>query len=401
MKTLLVSDIFPPKTGGSGRWFWEIYRRMPAQVVIAAGTDPRQTEFDQTHALRIYRLPLEMRSRALRSIEGLRGYWRGFRALGPLVRNEQIAQIHAARCLPEGLMARTLKWRYGIPYICYAHGEELGTASSSRELTWLTQRVLRGATFLVANSRNTQRILEEEWAVPAEKVRLLHPGVDTMRFIPAPPDPQARQRLGWEHRTVVLTVGRLQLRKGHDQMIRALASIRQSIPDVLYAIIGDGEERPALEALAQRERVGDHVQFLGEVRDSELVECYQQCDLFVLPNRAVGKDIEGFGMVLLEAQACGKAVVAGSSGGTAETMRIPQTGQVVPCEGPTQLGTLVADLLKDKGRLEAMGAAARSWVCEQFDWEPLSRQAGALFGLTPQPTKELAGANQAVIRFHG
>jgi phosphatidylinositol alpha-1,6-mannosyltransferase len=159
----------------------------------------------------------------------------------------------------------------------------------------------------------------------------------------------------------------------------ALRAIRERIPNVLYAILGDGEERAALDALVRREVLAEHVQFLGELADDDLVSCYQQCDLFVLPNRQVGQDIEGFGMVLVEAQACGKPVLAGASGGTAETMRIPETGTIVSCDGPDELATVLVELLSDRERLERMGQAARCWAVERFDWESLTRQAQALF----------------------
>jgi phosphatidylinositol alpha-1,6-mannosyltransferase len=178
---------------------------------------------------------------------------------------------------------------------------------------------------------------------------------------------------------VLLTVGRLQKRKGHEQLIRALTTIRKTFPDVLYAIIGDGEEWSALEQLVAQESLGRHVQLLGEVDDADLICAYQQCDLFVLPNRQVGADIEGFGMVLLEAQACGRPVVAGASGGTAETMRIPQTGRVVSCDAPDALADLVIELMSDRARLEEMGAQGRTWVVEHYDWAPLSRQASVIF----------------------
>ena len=100
---------------------------------------------------------------------------------------------------------------------------------------------------------------------------------------------------------MVLTVGRLQKRKGQDQMIRAMPAWCESVPNVLYSIVGDGEERQALEELVLSESVTEHVQFAGEIGDEGLLQCYQQCDLFALPNRQVGQDIEGFGMVLLEA----------------------------------------------------------------------------------------------------
>jgi phosphatidylinositol alpha-1,6-mannosyltransferase len=390
MTALLITDVFPPKTGGSGRWFWEIYRRLPRQeYVIAAGEDPRQEAFDAGHDLCVVRLPLRLAEWGLLSRAGLGGYGCALRRLLPVLRAEKVRMIHCGRCLPEGVMARALKGLTGVPYVCYVHGEDVASAGTSRELRWLAQRVLRGADFLIANSRSTERLLLDDWQVPPARVRLLHPGVDTERFVPAPPDPDLRARVGWGSRPVLLTVGRLQKRKGHDHMIRALAAVRSTAPDVLYAIAGDGEERQFLEGLVAREGLGRHVQFLGEVDDTELVRCYQQCDLFVLPNRQVGVDIEGFGMVLLEAQACGRPVVAGASGGTAETMRIPETGRIVCCDDSAPLADLVAELLADRPLLARMGAAAREWVVERFDWTALTRQAEALFrgsaGPAPRP----------------
>lgn len=390
MNTLLLSELFPPRTGGSSRWFWEVYSRLPrSRYRIAAGEDPRQEAFDAIHDLAITRMPLTLRSWGISNPRSLWDYGQTVRRLGRMVRRERIEMIHCGRCLPEGLMARSLKaWR-GTPYGCYVHGEEMNYASGSRELACLARWVLRGAAFLIANSRNTESILREQWDVPAERIQVLHPGVDTERFIPAGRDPAERERLGWGDRPVILTVGRLQKRKGHDQMIRALQTVRRSIPNVLYAIVGDGEERAFLGELVTGKGLSDQVQFLGEVNDRGLVRCYQQCDLFVLPNRQVGQDIEGFGMVLVEAQACGKPVLAGASGGTAETMRIGQTGVVVDCEGPDRLAAAVIELFQDRERLARMGEVGRKWVVERFDWTVLARQAGRLFGVEDVPDSAL------------
>jgi phosphatidylinositol alpha-1,6-mannosyltransferase len=143
--------------------------------------------------------------------------------------------------------------------------------------------------------------------------------------------------------------------------------------------VGDGDELGFLKALAIENKVESHVQFLGELSDEAMRRCYQHCDLFVLPNRQVGQDIEGFGMVLLEAQACGKPVVAGTSGGTAETMDIPNTGLVVDCESPEALAQNIISLLRDDNRLREMGDAARPWTIEHFDWKSLSLRAAKLF----------------------
>jgi phosphatidyl-myo-inositol dimannoside synthase len=380
MTTLLVSDIFPPKTGGSGRWFWEIYRRLPREnFLVAAGEHPDAVAFDATHKLRVKRLPLEMRNRAISNWTSLKHYVRTVRAVRQLVKRESVGMIHAARPLSEGLVARMVRLRTGIPYCCYTHGEDINIATTSRELQWLTRRVLRSANAVIANSNFTRDLLLQDWNVPPDRVRLLHPGVDCEYFHPAPPDTEARKRFGWEGRQVILTVGRLQRRKGQDVMVEVVARLRERFPNLLYAIVGDGDERPRLNEIVTRLGVASHVQFLGEVKDSELLHCYQQCDMFALPNRAVGKDVEGFGMVLLEAQACGRPVLTGASGGTAETMRNGETGVMVACDRADEPATALAELLADGEKLDRMGRAGRAWVEGKFNWPALAVEAQAVF----------------------
>jgi len=208
----------------------------------------------------------------------------------------------------------------------------------------------------------------------------MHPGVDTARFVPSPVDAEARQRLGWLNRRVILTVGALQKRKGQDMMIRALPALRARFPNVLYSIVGEGWEKTYLERLADELGVREMVQFRGVPSDSELVTCYQQCDVFALPNRQVGWDIEGFGIVLLEAQACGRPVITGASGGTSETIEPGETGLVVVCETVEPGVNAVSDILDHADRAAQLGVRGRERAVTQFDWRVLSRQAQALFG---------------------
>ena len=287
--------------------------------------------------------------------------------------------IHAARPLSEGLVARMVRFRTGIPYCCYTHGEDINIATTSRELKWLTRRVLRGANAIIANSSFTRELLLKDWQVPPKKVQLLHPGVDCDYFHPVAPNAEVRKRFGWEGRQVILTVGRLQRRKGQDVMIEVVAKLRERFPNLLYAIVGAGEERTRLQEIVTRLNVASCVQFLSEVKDSELLHCYQQCDLFALPNRTVGKDVEGFGMVLLEAQACGRPVLAGASGGTGETLQPGETGVLVPCDRPDEPVAALAELLADSDRLNRMGRVGRAWVEGKFNWPALAIEAQRMF----------------------
>jgi phosphatidylinositol alpha-1,6-mannosyltransferase len=255
----------------------------------------------------------------------------------------------------------------------------LTLAALSRELQRLTRIVLKRATRVVANSRHTRQLLVESWAVPMEKIVVMHPGVDTTRFVPAAPSVDVRKRLGWSDRRVILTVGALQKRKGQDTLIRALPAIRARCADVLYSIAGEGWERSRLEDLARNCGVADCVQFRGVPGDGELVDCYQQCDVFALPNRQVGWDFEGFGIVLLEAQSCGKPVIAGLSGGTSETMQASLTGEAICCDTPEPLGDTIASLLQDPERRAVIGSRGRQWMVENFDWSVLTGQAASAF----------------------
>lgn len=395
-RLLLLTENFPPHVGGSGRWFSEIYGRLPADNVrIVAGEHPEQAAHDAVSPLRIERLPVTMSDWGLTKPASLRRYLALARRVRRIVRRDRITALHCGRCVPEGFVGWLVRATTGVPLVCYVHGEDVVAARKSRQLRWMVDRVFKSADLLVANSGNSARLLHEDWRVPAARIRVMHPGVDARRFVPGERDESIRGRLGWSGHTVLLTVGRLQRRKGQDMLIRALPRIARDVPDVLYAIVGDGAERANLERLAVEHGVADRVRFHSGLGDGLLADCYRQCDLFVLPNRDDDGDIEGFGMVLVEAQACGRPVLAGASGGTAETMAIPETGEVVPCETPEPLAAAVVRLLSDRARLDAMGRAGRIHVAARFDWESLADEAAALFGLNrdaaPVPTPVLVG----------
>lgn len=377
---LVVSDVFPPRHGGSGRWLWELYTRLStsADIQVLAGGVAGDEAFDSTSPLQTNRLK-PFASWGLMSPAGWRGYRDAVRQTRRVLGEKRFDAIHCGKCLPEGLVALVARRGRATPIWTFAHGEELTLARTSRELRFLTGQVLRRSVGIIANSEHTRGLLLDEWRVDAGKVHVLTPGVDTTRFVPASRDAAARHRLGWAGRSVILTVGALQKRKGQDMMIRALPSIRQHCSDVLYSIAGEGWERGYLSDLARQCGVEDLVQFRGVAGDRDLVELYQQCDLFALPNRRIGWDIEGFGIVLIEAQACGTPVVAGASGGTRETLQPGVTGEVVSCEEPEALAAATAALLKDSARRAAFGLRARELMVARFDWSVLTDRAHRLF----------------------
>jgi phosphatidylinositol alpha-1,6-mannosyltransferase len=320
-------------------------------------------------------MPLQLPSWGVGSPQQVCRYQDLIRGVGRLATRCGCDIVHANRCLPEGLIALALRRLRGLPYVLTVHGEELNTMSTSRELRVLGRLVLRGAARVIANSQHTRSLLAD-WRIRAERIDVVTPGVDLQRFVPADPREIENHRaaLHWHDRCVILTAGRLQQRKGHDMLLRALPRLIASTPSVLYAIAGGGALHEPLVKLAHDLGVADHVQFQGELGQAELCRAYQACDVFALPNRTVAGDFEGFGMVLLEAQASGRAVLAGDSGGTAEAMRDGVTGVVADCTAPEPLAAALRPLLRDASRRAAMGDAGRQWVAERFDWDLLSAQ---------------------------
>jgi phosphatidyl-myo-inositol dimannoside synthase len=380
MRTVLVTEVFPPLNGGSGRWFWEIYSRMGTnETLVVAGKQDGDECFDKTHQLNLKRLNLTFPSWGLINAHSLGCYFTSARQLHRLAKVHRATQIHCGKTLPEGLLGWMTKFRLGIPFTVYVHGEELGIAAASRELRWLTASVLKSAKAVVANSNNTAALLQNNWAVPRSSIKIIHPGVDVIKFRPKPSDDSIRTRLGWRNRLVVLTVGRLQKRKGQDKLIQAIATVRKRHPNVLYSIVGDGGERVNLVDLVNKLGLNENVEFRGALADADMLTCYQQCDLFALPNRTVDGDFEGFGMVLLEAQACGKPVLTGISGGTGEAMQEGVTGLRVDCDSADAIASAIDGILSDEVVRKQMGDAGRLWVEGHFSWESLITGANEIF----------------------
>lgn len=370
MRTLVLTEYFLPTLGGSINWLVNTYSRYdPHEVLCVAPQVASETVRDACLPFQVRRIPL-----TLTDWDPLT--WASFtRYLGILWRvavirqRHQSEQIHCAKVFPEGLVAYCLQRYQAIPYIVYAHGEEISSSLTSRKLAWMLPKIYQRAAAIIANSHNTKRLLESV-GVAAEKIHLIHPGVDIQAFHQAGNGAlQLRQRYGLGDDPVILTVGRLQRRKGHDMVIKALPLLHQRFPRAKYLIVGRGEERAALQQLVEHLQLTTSVIFAGAVPDNELPSHYAVCDVFVMPNRQIGADIEGFGMVYLEAGAAGKPVIGGISGGTEDAIIDQCTGLRIDGTSVLQITAALNALLSEPERAQAMGACGRRRVETEFTWE--------------------------------
>jgi len=230
----------------------------------------------------------------------------------------------------------------------------------------------------VVNSEFTQRQYRERGVGADQRFLKVNPGVDTTRFRPDAGDPAlVRQRHGLGDRPVLLSVARLVEWKGQDMVLRALAQVRASIPDVAFLMVGDGPYKPDLERRIHELGLEDRVVFAGYVPADELPSYYRAADVVVVPSREFAADhpIEGFGIVYVEAAACGIPTVGGLGGGTEESIADGVSGFRVDAHDPEAIADATLKLLEDRELAIRFGRAGRERAVELFDW---SIQAGRL-----------------------
>jgi phosphatidylinositol alpha-1,6-mannosyltransferase len=362
---LVVTELFPPAIGGSGEFLANVYSRLDGRAVRVL-TEGHSADVERRGRFEIHRAPFKSDMWSLLHPHGFLRYVtlaRKIRALAP-----SGTMVHCARALPEGVSAWLARLMGGPRFMCWAHGEEINIAGSSRELRVLARRVYQAADFVLANSENT-RLLLLGLGVPSARVHVVRPGVDPARFRPDVDARALRSSLSPNGELVLLSVGRLQRRKGHDHVIAALERIAAVIQPFRYVIVGDGEERARLESAAADAGLRDQVKFVGNVRDQDLPSYYAACDIFMMPNQIDGIDLEGFGIVFLEAAAAEKPVIGGASGGVAEAVEHDVTGLLVQGGDLDELGTAIQRLASSVELRQKMGRAGRARVIRGFTWE--------------------------------
>lgn len=369
---VLLTELFPPAVGGSAVLLANVYGRLDGIAVTVVTPRPIDDPLFQA-------VPAE-----------INGSYRGLRPMGAARQHVRLARqlrhhlarhpgiLHCARPLPEAAAALATHVLPGrrLDYVTWTHGEDLSAALTSREHAWLARRVCGGATAVIASSRFSAS-LAERLGTPSDRLRIAHPGVDADRF--ALDGPVDRRAAGLaDDELVLLTVGRLQRRKGHDMVIQAVALLKDELPKLRYLIAGGGTERARLEALVRDRGVGDRVRFLGEVPDAELPRLYALCDVFAMPNRTDGHDVEGFGIVFLEAAAAGRPTIGGRSGGVPEAIADGETGLLTDGGSPEAVAAAIRTLGLSADLRARMGAAGRTRVRADFTWAHAAARVRAL-----------------------
>ncbi|GHD97955.1 glycosyltransferase family 4 protein [Streptomyces alanosinicus] len=371
-KTLIVTNDFPPRPGGIQAFLHNMALRLdPGRLVVYASTWKRGREgalataaFDAEQPFMVVR---DRTTMLLPTPQATR------RAAG-LLREHGCTSVWFGAAAPLGLMAPALRRAGAERLVATTHGHEAGWAQlpAARQLLRRIGESTDTITYLGEYTRS--RIATALTPAAAGRMVQLPPGVDEKTFHPGSGGDEVRARLGLTDRPVVVCVSRLVPRKGQDTLIQAMPRILAAEPDTVLLVVGGGPYERDLRRMAAETGVGDSVRFTGAVPWSELPAHYGAGDVFAMPcrTRRGGLDVEGLGIVYLEASATGLPVVAGDSGGAPDAVLDGETGWVVRGGEPAEAAERIVALLADPALRHRMGERGRRWVEDRWRWDLLA-----------------------------
>lgn len=371
-KSLLITLDFPPYYGGVATYYHHICENLPSdKIVVVAPEHPEAAKFDQAQRYNILRKNLANPSKVpkLLKIFNTLKWMSSIKFVAEVIKNHDIELLQVGQILPLGTVALALKAKYKIPYIFYAHGLDITLPQGIYRKKKLMRKIITNASGIVTNSNFTKDELVKLGA-NSEKIIVVYPC----------PNLEPEQISEWmikelkstyelNDKKIILTVGRLVQRKGHDMVIKALPDILKRVPEAIYVIVGDGPYRKKLERMVGDMKLGDHVKFIGAIPDNRLEAFYEMCDVFVMPCRQLKNgDVEGFGITFLEANSFGKSVIGGRSGGVPEAILDNRTGILVDPLDEAEIANETIKLLQNKALAERLGIQGLERISEFFDW---------------------------------
>jgi phosphatidyl-myo-inositol dimannoside synthase len=371
-RSLLLTLEFPPQLGGVATYYYNVAQLLPFDsIIVAAPQQPETKNFDRQQKFLITRQSfLTAASKPSLPLLGSLKLINQRRIVARLITRYQIELLHIGNVLPLGTVALSLK----LPYIVYTHGLDVLGPQRHWRKRLLLKKILRRAKYVVANSYFTKDHITR-LGIPAERIMVITPcpnlepaSISTVEVA------ALRQDYGAVDKKVVLTVGRLVKRKGVDTVLHALVPLVRKIPNLLYIVVGDGPEKKELQQLAHNLLLGNHVRFVGHLANRPLAGLYQLCDVFVMPSRQIGHDVEGYGIVYLEANLFGKPVIGGRSGGVPEAIVDGTTGLLVEPNNPRELTAALANLLTNASLASRLGAQGMQRVLEECRWHHREEQ---------------------------
>ncbi len=364
-KILCITNDFGPRAGGIETFVIGLIERLPhGSVIVYTSAQDNSHEYDRKWFEEYGVEVLRDKAKILLPTPGV-----SF-CVKSLIRDRNIRIVFFGAAAPLGILSKGLR-RAGVQHIvALTHGHEVWW-SRIWPFSWAMRRISQQVDHLTYLGGFTQRAIAKAISTAAADAMVkIAPGIDTEHF--APIDATAlKDQLGLGDKKVIVSVGRLVHRKGQDTLIEAMPEIISAVPDAHLLMIGEGPYRAYLENRTKALDVQSSVTFIGRIQYADLPRYICTGDIFVMPSRSrlAGLEVEGLGIVYLEASACGLPVIAGNSGGAPDAVLEGKTGLVVDGRSSREVAQAVIELLSDTARCKEMGANGRQWIIKEWRWD--------------------------------
>ena len=362
-KILLVTNDLGPRVGGIETFILGLLDQLDGSQIVIYTASQRDSElFDKQLSMRTGVKIIRDKSSIL-----IPSPWVNRRVCAAM-REYQSEIIWFGAAMPLAWMSALLKRNGAKRIIAITHGHEVWWAKLP-PFRYAFARSTRSIDVLTYLGEFTRQAIAKI-VHPNCRMDQIAPGIPVGHFYPAKRSENLQDELELRGRQVLLSVGRLVHRKGQDKLLQALPEILLKHPDVVLLIVGVGPRQKKLDLLVKRYQLSDYVRFVGRVKYDRLPQYFRLADLFVMPSRSrfFGLEVEGLGIVYLEASASGIAVLAGKSGGAPDAVQNGRTGLIVDGRKVQQIASVVSQLLDNPQRLIQLGAAGRAWTEESWDW---------------------------------
>ena len=378
-KILCITNDFGPRAGGIETFVIGLIERLPKNTVIVyTSAQDGSQNYDQQWRENFGVEVIRDKARILLPTPGV-AY-----CISALVKDRGIKTAFFGAAAPLALLSPALR-RAGVrKIVALTHGHEVWW-SKIWPFTWAMKFIARNVDHLTFLGDFTRKAISHAISKSAASAMVkIAPGIDTDHFAPVDSS-ELKETLGLASKKVIVSVGRLVHRKGQDILIQAMPEVLKKIPDAHLVLIGEGPYRGYLESRVKKLDIGEHVTFIGRISYADLPRYICLGQLFVMPcrSRFAGLEVEGLGIVYLEASACGLPVIAGNSGGAPDAVLDGVTGLVIDGRGPRAVGHSIETLLLSPDRAHQMGLAGRVWIIDQWQWKIWSERFAELLKSTP------------------
>lgn len=365
-KILCITNDFGPRAGGIETFIIGLIERLPKNTVIVYTASQRESDpFDQKWLTEFGVEVIRDKSQILLPT------FRVGRAVRKLVQQRSISTVFYGASAPLGLLAHGLRRAGASHQVALTHGHEVWWAKLW-PFSWAMRRIGSGVNHLTYLGEYTQSQIAKAVSSTSKSAMIkIAPGIDVEHFSPHNDSDRLRDELGLKSKQVIVSVGRLVHRKGQDYLIQSLPLILKSVPEAHLLFIGEGPHKKHLIKIAEKLSVSENITFIGRIQYRDLPRYICVGDIFAMPSRSrlAGLEVEGLGIVYLEASACGLPVIAGLSGGAPDAVLEGETGFAVDGTSVPAISSAAITLLTNPVLSKKMGERGREWIIDQWRWE--------------------------------